>query len=210
MIIAPASFVTWATMRPLILAHARECPSFLLDDAMKEAAKEFFAYSRVWRSEHDLLLTTVADTKEYAYTPPSNAEVVAVQTAWLGEEELEEAHPGDRNREKPTQACSYPRIGVRPTNVLYLTENPQVIGDIEGTLSFKPSADATGIPIEAWTQWKMGLACGAAARLVIEPEKPWSNPKAYQFLQGKFDEATRLAAMSAGPTRRRSLRSEAV
>jgi hypothetical protein len=210
-IIDPAGFVTWATMRPLVLSKISECPSFVIDRAMKLIAREFFEDSRVWRSAHDVLLTTATDTKEYLFVPPANAEVVAVQSAWLNDEELKEATPGMRTKWPESDTCSYPRIGARPTNILYLTAKPAIVDtEVKGTLSFMPADDAEGIPIEAWSRWQNGLASGAAARLVTEPNKPWSNPTLHDFLWSEFLRAVSEASMTAGPTRRISLRSEAV
>lgn len=207
MIVDPSTFVTWAAMRPRVLLLAPECPSFLIDEALRDAADEFFRDSRVWRSSHGTLLTTVASTSVYAYTPPTNAEVVAVQTAWVSTTELDIEKPGESDDEEPGDTEQFPKIGARPTNKLRLTPLPSVVGQvIAGTLSFKPSTDAVGIPTEAWNGWADEIAKGAAAIRARDGDKPWSNPTAVAMWRKEFEAGVMHAGSTAGPTRRRPVR----
>lgn len=207
MIIDPSTFTTWADMRSRVLRKAPECPSFRLDDALKEAAQEFFETSKVWRSSRDTILTTVADTLDYAFTAPTNAEVHCVISAWDGDDELEVALPGEQDDADQTTTTDEFKVGARQTDTLYLTQLPTTAGTvIAGVLCFKPSSSAVGIPTQAWQRWAEQIACGAAAMLVTEPLKPWSQPNTYQFLKSMFDEGIRQASNSAGPVMRRPLR----
>lgn len=207
MIVDPSTFVTWATMRPRVQSLAPECPSFLIDQALRDAADEFFRDSRVWRSSRGTLLTTVADTSVYAYTPPTNAEVVAVQTAWVSTTELDIERAGESDDEEPGDTEQFPKIGARPTNKLRLTPLPSAAGQvITGTLSFKPSTDAVGIPTEAWSGWPDEIAKGAASLLAGHADKPWSNPAMAKMWREEFMSGLRHASATAGPTRRRPVR----
>ncbi len=207
MIIDPSTFTTWADMRSRVLRKAPECPSFRLDDALKEAAQEFFETSKVWRSSRGTLLTTVADTLAYAYTAPTNAEVHCVVSAWDGDEELDVALPGEQDDADQTTEADDFKVGARATDTLYITQIPVTAANvIAGVLAFKPSAAAVGIPTAAWTRWGEQIACGAAAMLVTEPLKPWSQPGTYAFLRAQFDDGIRSASNSAGPVMRRPLR----
>ena len=207
MIIDPSTFTTWADMRSRVLRKAPECPSFRLDDALKEAAQEFFETSRVWRSSRDTLLTTVADTLDYAFTSPTNAEVHCVISAWDGDDELEVLLPGEQDDADQTTTTDEFKVGARQTDVLFLSQLPRTAGTvIAGVLCFKPSAAALGIPTQAWQRWAEAIACGAAAMLVTEPMKPWSQPGTYAFLKGQFDDGIRQASNAAGPVMRRPLR----
>jgi hypothetical protein len=207
MIIDPSTFTTWADMRSRVLRKAPECPSFRLDDALKEAAQEFFETSKVWRNTRGTLLTTGASTLTYAYTPPTNAEVHCVISAWDGDEELEVALPGEQDDADQTETTDEFKVGARPTDTLYITQLPTTASNvIAGVLCFKPSTAAVGIPTAAWNRWGEQIACGAASMLVTEPLKPWSQPNTYQFLRGQFDDGIRSASNSAGPVMRRPLR----
>lgn len=207
MIIDPSTFTTWADMRSRVLRKAPECPNFRLDDALKEAAGEFFETSKVWRSSRGTLLTTVASTLAYAYTAPTNAEVHCVISAWDGDEELDVALPGEQDDADATTTADDFMVGARPTDTLYITQIPTTASNvITGVLAFKPSVAAVGIPTAAWNRWAEAISCGAAAMLVTEPRKPWSEPGSYQLLRGMFDGGIRQASNSAGPVMRRPLR----
>lgn len=211
MIIDPSTFTTWASMRSRVLSKTPEAPSFRLDDALKDAAQEFFETSRVWRSSRDTLLTTVADTLDYSYTAPTNAEVHEVFSAWVDDDELGVVHPGDHYDADQTTTTDDYKVGARQTDTLYLTQLPATASvEIVGVLVFKPSTAAVGIPSQAWDRWAEEIACGAAAILVDEPLKPWSQPNKVNSLRRKFDEGIQSASESAGPVRRKSLRSLAV
>lgn len=207
MIIDPSTFTTWADMRSRVLRKAPECPGFRLDDALKEAAQEFFETSKVWRSSRDTLLTTVADTLDYAFTAPTNAEVHCVVSAWDGDDELDVALPGEQDDADQTTTTDVFKVGARPLDTIYITQIPTTAGTvIKGVLAFKPSTAAVGIPTEAWKRWGEQIACGAAAMMVTEPGKPWSNSNTYQFLRGMFEDGIRDASNSAGPVMRLPLR----
>lgn len=203
----PSGFTTWATMRPAVLRYAVECPNFRIDEALRNACDEFFRKSRVWRTDLLTLLTTVAGTSVYTYVAPTNAEVCQVLVAWDGSSEIDVALPGEEDDTSPVDAGDDFMIGVRPINKLYLTQPAGSSGTvIKGRLALKPSSDALGIPTEAWTQWKRGIAAGAARLLVTERNKPWSAPDSYGGLSSWFDEDIGRAASTAGRTHRRPIR----
>lgn len=206
-VIAPATFTTWADMRSRVLRKAPECPNFRLDDALKEVAREFLTTTQVWRMARGTLLTTVADTLTYAYVPPNNGEVCAVISAWNGDTELDVIVPGEQDEDEPSEISDDYKVGVRFLDTLYLSHKPLSAGvDIEGVLAFTTSETAAGIPEDVWRQWGEEIACGAAAMLVTEPAKPWSNPNTYQFLRGRFEDGMSDASNSAGPVRRKPMR----
>lgn len=208
MIISPAGFTTWASMRPAVLRRARECPSFLIDEALKDAADKFFQDSRVWRTAHGTLLTTVADTASYSYTPEDEAMLWQVQTAWIGSDELTPIEDGEHADDDPTDTTALPRIFARRVNKIVLTPLPSAADMvIKGTVSLRPATDAIGIPQEAWSEWGEAIACGAAAQLVTHHDKPWSNPGSQSFLAGVLRDGISSASNAAGPVRRVPLRS---
>jgi hypothetical protein len=211
MIVDPSTFTDWAAMRSRVLRKAPECPGFRIDSALKEAAAEFFEKSRVWRTSRDTILTTAADTLDYAFTPPTNAEVHEVFSAWYLDDEVDVLQPGEQYEPDQTTTTDDYKVGARPTNVLFLTQLPATASrEIKGVLAMKPSVDAVGIPTDAWTKWGEDLAMGAAALLVLDMQKPWSNPRMYADLRSMFADGIRDASESAGPVRRKSLRSLAV
>lgn len=207
LIVSPTVFTTWANMVPGVAEHATAVPIFVAEDHLRDVAREFFRLTRVWRSPESTLLTTVASQVPYAYTPPSNAELSSVHSAWAGSTKLEVIEPGEEVETEPGYTSDTYSVGARLRNVLYLAPAPLSGGVvINGTVSYVPSADAVGIPDVAWDEWRKAIAAGAAARLVAMPNKPWSNPDSVGYLRGLFDTAVREASNEAGPPRARPLR----
>lgn len=213
MIVTPASFVAWDAMRTNLLELAHECPSFLLDRALKQSAAEFFRLSRVWRSERFItLLTTAANTTVYSFTPEASAELVDVHEAWHDDLPLGVLHADEGNDVPAADTGTWPpSIRARPTNKLVLSHVPGIAAAvIKGVVSYQPSATATGIPVEAWQRWQREIVAGAALKLYEQPQRPWSISGAIQYHRDRFFEGIAEASMSAGPTRRAGIRSRAI
>ena len=209
-IINPSTFTSWDDLQQLAGQHLTECPIFLQMDAVKRAAREFFKRSGIWRTAEATLLTTVANQQAYAHVPATNAELERVFSAWYGEDELDVAQPGDAdatpNATTESDACRL-KIEARDGNGLWLTPVPSVAGIVvRGTLVYIPTKAGAGIPARAFDDWGQAIAAGAAAELVVQPQRQWSNPGAYGLLVDLFNAACREASAQAGPVRRKPLR----
>lgn len=207
-IINPSTFVPFSTLAIDVIAHVSECPVFLAEDQAKLAAREFFRKTRAWRSPLNItLLTTVASQDTYAYVPPTNAELNLVQSAWNADTELDIELPGEAENEQPDTTSDTWKIGVRAGNVLVLAPAPNVAGVvIKGSVSYLPTLAGAGIPTYAYDNWGKEIAAWAAAQLVIQPKRDWTNPGAYGGLMALFDARVARVADAVGPARRRPLR----
>lgn len=209
LITAPSAFTAWADAALVVAEHVKECPVFSMQDQIKRAARRFFILSGIWRSAEQTLLTTVASTQGYAHTPPTNGELVRVYSAWSGEDELEVELPGE-SEDAPSATTESEdtrlRIGVRDAKfwVSPMPSTADIV--IKGTAIYAPTAAGAGIPSHAWEEWGPEIAAGAAAKLVAQPERPWSAPTRVGILQSMFDRAVTSASNQAGPVRRRPLR----
>lgn len=210
LIVSPASFTTWATLDLLVAEHVNECPSFMLSDQAKRAARQFFTRSGIWRSPEVALLTTVADQQSYAFTPETNAQLARVYSAWLGEDEIEVAQSGEwsdapaATTEGDTTAT---KIEARADNKLWLSPMPTTADDeVRGTVVYTPTTAGAGIPSHAFEEWGPAIAAGAAAWLVAQHNRQWSNPNAAPYLRAMFNEAIDEASNQAGAVRRTPIR----
>lgn len=208
----PADFTLWASMRQRVMRMAPECIGPRIDEALKDSARAFFKQSRVWRSaKGTTLLTTVADTTDYSYTPPDQAKVIQVMEAWNGTEALTPLEPDEIMGQTPGETSDEVGIGVRLGNKLYITQPPATAGlVIKGVLAYGPADDAVGIPSLAWVEWADAIAAGAAWFVVQDVNKPWSNPRLAPSLIMTFNLGAAEASMSAGRVTGRPLRSRAV
>lgn len=207
-VVDTSGFTLWRVIYPDIALHAPECPTPLMESALRHAAREFFSTSSAWRDEAVTLATTVAGQIGYDFSPPANAELMRVHTAWNGSAEIDADVPGEEDADYPDQTNSTYRAGVSAdSSQVLLRPAPEASGDvIQGTVIYTLSPNATGIPTWIYNEHRDGLAAGAAARLVVQPKKPWSNPQAYTMLRGMFTDAIREASNQAGPVRHRPLR----
>lgn len=210
LIVSPASFTSWDTLAQLVAEHVSECPSFMLTDQIKRAARVFFTKSGVWRSPEMALLTTVADQQSYAFTPETNAQLARVYSAWLDEDELEVGQAGEwsdtpeATTESDTTAL---KIEARADNKLWLSPMPTTADDeVRGTVVYTPTSAGAGIPSHAFEEWGPAIAAGAAAKLVGQHNRQWSNPNAAPELRAMFNEAINDASNQAGPVRRTPIR----
>jgi hypothetical protein len=201
MIISPASFKTWAELAPWVTMHVTQVPTFLVEDQLIVAAREFFRRSCVWRSQVITLLTTVAAQQEYAYSPPSNAELNRVHAAWVAGVEIDLANVSDLAADDSTTTDDTFAVGVRPTNVAFLVPAPVTAGQIvKARVSYKPSSSAVGIPFEAFDAWREAIGAGAAALLMRMADKPWTSPAMAAELDKQFMAGVSDAALRGGRT----------
>ena len=209
LIVNPSTFTTWATALDQVAEHMTQCPVPTMQDALKRTARVFFTRSGIWRSDEQLLITTVADTQAYDFTPPTNAELSRVFSAWFGEVELDVAQPGQwadtatATVETDTESLV---VGVRDGKI-YLSPMPGTVGAlIRGVVVYTLSGDSVGIPSHAWDEWGPAIAAGAASRLKMQESRPWSSPQMAGLLQNEFVRAINSASNEAGPVRRKPLR----
>lgn len=210
LIISPGSFTAFSTLALAVTAHVTECPVFLLEDHAKLAAREFFRLSNLWRSGNVTLLTTVAAQQAYTHTPPTNAELHRVFSAWDGDVELDVELPGEADDDEPDVSDAVFKVGARIENKLWLSPPPTDAGVVlKGTLGYIPTAAGAGLPTYAYDRWGMAMAAWAGAKLSIQPRRAWSNPAAYEGLMRLFYDAVAEASNEAGPVRRKPLRVKA-
>jgi hypothetical protein len=195
-------------MIPEAAALVSECPNPIIKDALMKAMREFFSTSRAWRGRNLTLLTTVAAQESYDVNPPANAEVFQVLACFCSDVEIECEVPGEDDDSYPGEADSTYRIGVSADGASYeLRPAPSAAGDVlKGSVAYTLAANATGIPSWIYREHRYGIACGAAANLVAQPNKPWTDREAYPMHRAKFEESIRDASNTAGPVRRRPLR----
>lgn len=207
-IATPIGFTPWATMIPEAAALVSECPNPIIKDALMKAMREFFGTSRAWRGRDLTLLTTVAEQTSYSANPPANAEVLQVLTCWNGTDEIDCEVPGEDDDAYPGQTDSTYRIAVSADGAYYeLRPAPEAAGDVlEGSVAYTLAANAAGIPSWIYREHRYGIACGAAANLVAQPNKPWTDREAYPMHRREFERCISDASNTAGTVRRRPLR----
>lgn len=202
----------WQAMVSEVALLAPECPVPIIKKALLDACRTFFSDSHCWRESGLTLLTTVASQGAYTFNPPANGELLQVMSAWNGDEELDVETPGEADDAYPGEADSEYRLGVGSGGAtITVSPAPATAGVvIKGSVAYTLASNATGIPTWVYNEHRYGIACGAAAKLVMQPNKPWTDRPAYAAHMAEFRKAVTDASNAAGPVRRRPLRTKPV
>lgn len=208
LIVSPGSFTTWINMAQAVQEYVPGVAIFQIESHLRDAAREFFRLSRIWRSADGItLFTTVGSQSSYTYTPPTNAELAAVHAAWVGTDPLDVMEAGEGLTFDPTVTSDTFAVGARATDTFITAPAPVSAGlVVKGTVSYVPADDAVGIPTAAWNEWGKRLAAGAAARLIAMPNQRWASPNSEGALRSMFMQAVFEASNEAGPSMARPLR----
>lgn len=207
-IASPSGFTPWTALVPFVAPKVPECPTPAIRQALIEAAREFFAASRCWRMRDITLLTTVAGQNTYAYNSPTNGQLCQVLTAYRGSEEIDVEQPGEGDDDEPGKTDGDYRIAMSDdASGFEVRPAPMLAGEVlKGSIALTTAENADGILTWVFRDYRQQIAMGAAAMLVIEPNKPWTAPALYDGYRREFEAAVALASNQAGPVRRRGLR----
>lgn len=202
---------TWIDMAPFVAMYAADCPVFTIAEEAQLAAVEFFADTRVWRSEDRILLaTTTAGQAAYSVTNPANTEIVGLPAVWLGNREIGEALQRDR-ADLATEPVGRPEKLALITGVtVRLLPTPQIGGEeLRATVAYGPTMAAAGIADDAvYLAHRETLRELTLAKLKRMQGKPWSDPRAAEQHQREYEQRASDASTLAGPRRRNRLRTK--
>lgn len=164
-----------------VLPHAPGCASAMALDAIRKAAIEFCKETRVWRYEHPAV-TVSANVAEYPFTPPTDTVVSEILDAWYDGVWLEPLGPdelADINGNWLTWTGPRPiYVTQSDERTVRLVPEPTVtLADgLTMLVALKPAHDATTIEERLYEEYREEIACGALARLLMSPKKPYSDP----------------------------------
>lgn len=207
-IIIDTSRTLYADVSHRMASKLPGCLPFLMEERLRDAAKEFLELSRAWRARNLALLTTVANQNTYTLTVlPTQSQLVDVFSAFLGEEEIDVGEPGSEDDFANASSSDTWTIAPAPPDQVQLTPAPQTAGQaVTGTLILTVSEASTGMPTRIYELFGTRILDGAIARCMEDVNKPWSNPQMAVFLRDRFLEEVDKASNMAGPVVRQSLR----
>jgi hypothetical protein len=174
------------------------CPSPMAINAVRDATLEFCRKTRYW--QHDLTpFASVADQETYTLTPPTNTIIVGIiknipenlPAVSFNGVTIAEAH-GYLPAEHESDSASTPEgyylsiIGNEYTIRPYPIVNEDVADAFEVKVALAPSRTATGCDDRIYTDHVETIAAGALSRLLLIPQKPWTNPGLAQMKGAEF------------------------
>lgn len=163
-------FSDFSLVEQLAQPELTGCPRMTISENSALVFSQFCERTQCYRELVDF--NAVSTVSEYDLVPPhSGAIVVGIQDVHCSGSRL---RPGDYFADAPS------RISFA---------SPQS-GAVRVVVILKPLPTAQAAPAELLTRWVETIAEGVKARLMLMPEKPWSNPQLGAYYQDNYDRSS--------------------
>lgn len=169
----------WRDFLPETMRLCPTAPRVVALTQIKEACIDFFQRSRCWRVDLAPVLVPTS-TQTFAPVPPAQTEVVDIMSAqWDGRpitiksrQELDDEWTGWRGllpSERPQL------LSLQNERTMRLIPMNTAAGTLDVYAAIKPSRMASGIDDIQFSEHLETIAMGAAFRLLMMPDKAWTN-----------------------------------
>lgn len=169
----------WSAFYPDVLADLPGAPAPMVDHYLRNAAIEFCERSKAWVVDLDLI-DAVAEQMEYTLPMPTGAELVEIKTAWFLGEKITPKSPGylAANYDDWTAEVGTPEHYTHEsTDAVMLVPAPADAASdaLKIKAAIRPTPDATEIDDWFYNHYRLAIAAGCKALLMVMADKPWSN-----------------------------------
>jgi hypothetical protein len=194
---------TWATWYPDLLPHVPGCPQILAEHELKRAAQVLFRRTRAWRV--DRAAVAVVAGQESVVIAPTDAgqELVRIEAVWydgkplgLVTDEVLDAGYADDWRTHTGTPTDYLQLVPGEIRLHPLPVSDATTG-VTARLSVAPSEAATGLPDDLALKFRDEIQVGAKARLMLYPNRPWTNGDLASVYGQAFDNLVGTATAAA-------------
>lgn len=176
----------------LPFVNIKNAPRLMVLDAIRMAAREFCAETLVWQCNQDPMTVYVGEG-EYAFEPPTGAEVVQAMRGWFNgapiepksQDELDQIYRGSNW----LTATGSPRYIVNLSrDYINLVPIPdeKVVSGLTLRIALQPTQDATVIDALLFERHREAIALGAKAKLKLMSEQPFFDAKGGALDNGLF------------------------
>lgn len=198
----------WDAFLPRVMPDVPGCPSFTVEEAIRQAAIDFFHESGAWLAAGTAVLaSTAAGQAGYAVTVPDNTGIARLRAVWVGSEEVEVLLPGEELDIAPGERAEQWRVGLTSPTTIQLSPAPLQGGQqITAAVAYEPTEAAEGIDDVLFARWRTAIEAKAKTLLLAQPGEEWTQPLALSLHEGIYQREVMLASNSVGPVRRRPLR----
>lgn len=172
-----------------VMPEVPDCPLFLAENHVRNAAIEFCDLSSVWR--YETAPDLIGGDESYSFDPPSGSVVARVIQAWVNGDEVFPKSASELNsiysdwRSAVGSAKYITSITPREYKIV---PNPSPSDDQKLSLlvALKPTRTSTTCPDFLLEDYIEEIAHGAKARLKEISDKPWTNTSEAIAHRGKF------------------------
>ena len=179
---------------PMILPHVQECPTFVAERHVRDAAIEWCRRTRMWRHEIDQAVTENPIT----LTLPEHSTMFEIERLALGGHELtpvarpdlpidasgEAGNPRWLTQTAPGTIEVYPVAEAQLSGFVYLTPSKGMVFS-----GIQNAADV--VPDWLFDVHGDAIAAGAVSRIMFLPRQPYSDPSMGAYHKARFDQAAR-------------------
>jgi len=198
---------TYDAFFPDVLPEVPGCPSDVALRAIRHTVIEFCEKSLINQVTQDPI-TLRANLADYDLDAPTGFRVQKVMRVWFGGQELEPVAPDDivgpdiynSKIGNYTASTAPPKAYTQKdfSSVSFLPiPNQTYTNSITMRVALVPLRDSTQFDDFLYEQWGEYIACGAKARLMLNPGKPYSNPDSAAVNQARYTTALNDARQRA-------------
>lgn len=207
--VTPTVAITlWSNWFPDLAPQLKDCPNILMAHELRRAAQAFFKKTRAWKVVQPLVAVTAGDPDVDVALSDSMQELVQIEKAWLDGQLLTPKTTAEMDAEFSDDwrlHTGTPTVFVQITPgalTLYPIPLANSVTGLKLLVSVRPSETATGLPDDLAIRFRDEIHTGAKARLMMQPDKSWSNPDLAGVAAAAFDKqvssGNRAAAMGFG------------
>ncbi len=158
-----------------VLRDVPGCPNALIKEEVLSSAIEFCESSGIYTAK--LTESVLKDAESLTITVPANTGLVEINNIVVDGIATYEIYADGTTIDFDGKAISdY---------------------DMDVYVSLKPLRSATELPDILYNDWYQTIAAGAKAKLMVMPEKPWTNPKFAGLHSGVFEDGAKSAMRKA-------------
>lgn len=186
----------WSSWFPDLIPHVPGCPNVEARHELRRSAQVFFGATRAWKVIEAALPVNANQATVTGVPSNSEQELVRIESVHYDDRELDledldgMAAKYGVNWAGHTGAPSKYLL-VTPGEIrLYPVPTEAAITGVTRTLSVQPSDSSTGLPDDLAAKYRNEITTGAKARLMIMPNKPWTNMELGGVMNVAFDGMT--------------------
>lgn len=189
---------TWASFYPHVLPYVSGCPSPMVDQALRDAAREFCRESRAWVEQAATVLGN-GTTRQRNFVFPAESELVQVMRATVAGEDMKilssREMPADWQETAPDAGELDDTLVVLNSQTAYVLYPIPASGQkIIIYQALMPTMTASGVGDVIFTEYGEQMAKGAIARLASMQKKPWTDLDTAAMSEQWFERAIHAAA----------------
>lgn len=193
----------WSDWYPDLLPHLPGCPEPIVDHELRRASQVFFEGSRAWKKTLEAIRVRSGEDTVEIDSGDASINIIRIEQAWYDgkpidvftPEEMSESFANDWHDHAGTPMAI---VQFEPGVVrLYPLPNSNASIGLVVEASVKPSNASKGIPENLRVKFFDSITSGAKARLMIYPNKSWTNFELGMAMGSVFESDINKARLNA-------------